>query len=39
MVTQVHTNGMVTIAQGAKRQRMSIRNIEPYEIKICHNPN
>ena len=29
-VVQVHTNGTVTIAQGAKRQRMSIRNIEPY---------
>ena len=29
-ITQVHTNGTVTIAQGAKRQQMSIRNIEPY---------
>ena len=27
----VHTNGTVTIEQGAKRQRMSIRNIEPYK--------
>ena len=27
----VHTNGTVTIKQGAKRQRMSIRNIEPYK--------
>jgi hypothetical protein len=29
-ITAVHTNGTVTIAQGAKRQRISIRNIEPY---------
>ena len=29
-VTSVHTNGMVTIAQGAKHQAISIRNIEPY---------
>lgn len=30
VITNVHTNGTVTIAQGAKRQRLSIRNIEPY---------
>ena len=29
-ITAVHANGTVTIAQGVKRQRMSIRNIEPY---------
>ena len=32
-VTKVHTNGTVTIAQGAKRQQMTIRNIEPYVTK------
>ena len=30
-VELVHTNGTVTIKQGAKRQRLSIRNIEPYK--------
>ena len=29
-ITDVHANGTVTIAQGAKHQRLSIRNIEPY---------
>ena len=29
-ITAVHTNGMVTIAQGAKQKTISIRNIEPY---------
>ena len=29
-ITFVHTNGMVTIAQGAKHQTISLRNIEPY---------
>ena len=29
-IAQVHANGTVTLVQGAKRQRMSIRNIEPY---------
>ena len=29
-ITAVHTNGTVTIAQGAKHQTISIRNIEPY---------
>ena len=29
-ITSVHTNGTVTIAQGAKHQTISIRNIEPY---------
>ena len=28
--TSVHTNGTVTIAQGAKHKTISIRNIEPY---------
>jgi len=32
-VTAIHTNGTVTIRQGAKRQRISIRNIEPYTSK------
>ena len=29
-ITAVHTNGTVTIAQGAKHKTISIRNIEPY---------
>ena len=29
-ITNVHTNGTVTIAQGVKHQNISIRNIEPY---------
>ena len=29
-IITVHTNGTVTIAQGAKCQTISIRNIEPY---------
>ena len=29
-IIDVHTNGTVTIAQQAKCQRISIRNIEPY---------
>ena len=32
-ITQVHTNGTVTIAQGVKHQTISIRNIEPYFTK------
>ena len=32
-VKKVHANGTVTIAQGAKRQTISIRNIEPYFTK------
>ena len=30
VIAAVHANGTVTIEQGAKRKRMSIRNIEPY---------
>ena len=29
-IVKIHANGTVTIAQGAKRQAISIRNIEPY---------
>ena len=29
-ITAIHANGTVTIAQGAKHQTISIRNIEPY---------
>ena len=29
-ITAVHTNGTVAIAQGVKRQQISIRNIKPY---------
>ena len=29
-IAAVHANGTVTIEQGAKRKRMSIRNVEPY---------
>ena len=29
-IINVHTKGMVTIAQGAKHRTISIRNIEPY---------
>ena len=32
-IKKVHANGTVTIAQGAKRQTISIRNIEPYFTK------
>ena len=32
-ITEVHTSGVVTIAQGAKRQQKTIRNIESYVTK------
>ena len=32
-ITDVHTNGTVTITQGVKHQKISIRNIEPYFAK------
>ena len=32
-VTEVFTNGTVTISQGVKHQRTSIRNIEPFNTK------
>ena len=32
-ITEVYTNGTVTIIQGAKRHQITIRNIEPYVTK------
>ena len=31
-ITEVHTNGTVTLSKGAKRLKINIRNIEPYKM-------